>query len=171
MSIATCPPQDNAIQHRWYSVAPVSRCFEGMRNAMENFILHERLAADTVPVGDLSLCRVLLMRNRLFFWLILVPRRVGAVEIHRLDPADQQQLTREAAAAASVLEMLAQPDKINTGALGNLVPQLHLHIIARRRDDPAWPGPVWGSGHAADYAEGEAERLAGQVWVELQRFA
>lgn len=138
---------------------------------MENFTLHERLAADTVPVGDLPLCRVLLMRNRLFPWLILVPRRVGAVEIHRLDPADQQQLTREAAVAAAVLEMLTNPDKINTGALGNLVPQLHLHIIARRRDDPAWPGPVWGSGHAADYTEGEAERWAVRIWAELERSA
>ena len=130
---------------------------------MTPFTLHERLAADTVPVSDLALCRVLLMRNRLFPWLVLVPRRVGAVEIHRLDEEDQQQLARETAAAAQVLEQLCRPDKINTGALGNLVPQLHIHVIARRRDDPAWPGPVWGSGHAVDYADGDDAAFANQV--------
>lgn len=134
---------------------------------MGHFTLHERLAADTVPLGDLPLCRVLLMRNRLFPWLILVPRRAGAVEIHRLSVADQRQLTQETSAAAQVLEQMFQPDKINTGALGNVVSQLHIHVIARRRTDPAWPGPVWGSGHAADYAEGEAERLAAAIWAEL----
>ncbi|MQP65204.1 HIT domain-containing protein [Niveispirillum sp. SYP-B3756] len=137
---------------------------------MENFTLHERLAADTVPLGDLPLCRVLLMRNQLFPWLILVPRRAGAIEIHRLSVVDQMQLTHETSAAAQVLEHLFQPDKINTGALGNMVSQLHIHVIARRRDDPAWPGPVWGSGQGADYAEGEAERLAAAVWRELARF-
>lgn len=131
------------------------------------FELNARLAADTVSVGDLPLCRVLLMRNRLFPWLILVPRRVGAVEIHRLSAADQLQLTQETSAAAQVLEQMFLPDKINTGALGNVVSQLHIHVIARRRTDPAWPGPVWGSGHAADYAEGEAERLAAAIWAEL----
>ncbi|WP_029011963.1 HIT domain-containing protein [Niveispirillum irakense] len=134
---------------------------------MSSFSLHERLAADTVPVTDLALCRVLLMRNRLFPWLILVPRRAGAVEIHRLNDADQQQLARETAAAAQVLEHLCRPDKINTGALGNLVPQLHIHVIARRRDDPAWPGPVWGSGHAADYADGDDAAFAAQIRAAL----
>lgn len=138
---------------------------------MEDFTLHERLAADTVPIGNLTLCRMLLMRNSVFPWLILVPRRAGAVEIHRLPVADQMQLTHETSAAAQVLEQMFQPDKINIGALGNVVSQLHIHVIARRRDDPAWPGPVWGSGQAADYTEGEAERLAAAVWAELQRFA
>jgi diadenosine tetraphosphate (Ap4A) HIT family hydrolase len=142
-----------------------------MRTAMENFTLHERLAADTVPVGDFMLCRVLLMRNRLFPWLILVPRRMGAVEIHRLAPADQVQLTHETSAAAQGLEQIFAPHKINIGALGNVVSQLHIHVIARRLDDPAWPGPVWGSGHAADYAPEEAERLASDLWMVLkQRF-
>ncbi len=135
------------------------------------FELNARLEADTILLGDWPLSRVLLMRNRLFPWLILVPRRAGAVEIHRLPVADQMQLTQETSAAAKVLEQMFQPDKINTGALGNVVSQLHIHVIARRRDDPAWPGPVWGSGQAADYAEGEAERLAGQLWAALQRSA
>lgn len=138
---------------------------------MDDFTLHERLAADTVPVVDLPLCRLLLMNNRLFPWVILVPRRAGAVEIHRLEEADQHQLARETAIAARALEQICQPDKINSGALGNLVPQLHIHVIGRRRDDPAWPGPVWGSGHAAPYAPGEAEQRLVQLRAALEALA
>lgn len=136
---------------------------------MENgFDLDARLAADSVVLGDWPLCRVLLMRNSLFPWLILVPRRVGAVEIHRLTPADQVLLTRETSAAARVLEKLFQPDKINTGALGNVVPQLHMHVIARRRDDPAWPGPVWGRGLCAAYGGDELAALTDRLWAALK---
>lgn len=138
---------------------------------MDDFTLHERLVADTVPVTDLPLCRLLLMGNRLFPWVILVPRRVGAVEIHRLAEGDQQQLARETAAGARALERIARPDKINSGALGNLVPQLHIHVIARYRDDPAWPGPVWGSGHAAPYGSGEAEARVAQLRAALDPLA
>lgn len=127
------------------------------------FDLDTRLSADTVTLCDWPLCRVLLMRNRLFPWLILVPRRTGAVEIHRLSPADQVLLTRETSAAARVLESLFQPDKINIGALGNIVSQLHMHVVARRRDDPAWPGPVWGRGLAAAYGGDELVALADRL--------
>ncbi|HYC05558.1 MAG TPA: HIT family protein [Azospirillaceae bacterium] len=129
----------------------------------DTFHLHERLAADTVPVADLALCRVLLMRNALWPWLILVPRRPGAVEIHRLNATDQALLMEEIAVASGVLEREFRPDKLNVGALGNMVPQLHVHIIARTRADPAWPGPVWGSGHHRDYGAGEAEMLADRL--------
>lgn len=132
------------------------------------FDLDARLAADTVTLGDWPLSRVLLMRNRLFPWLILVPRRAGAMEIHRLSPADQVLLTRETSAAARVLERLFQPDKINTGALGNVVSQLHMHIIARRRDDPAWPGPVWGRGLTAAYGGDELTALTDLLWDALK---
>lgn len=131
------------------------------------FDLDARLAADTVALGDAPLSRVLLMRNRLFPWLILVPRRVGAVEIHRLSPTDQVLLTRETAAAARVLERLFTPDKINIGALGNLVPQLHVHVLARRRDDPAWPGPVWGCGLTAAYGGDALADMADRLWRAL----
>ncbi|OYQ33712.1 diadenosine tetraphosphate hydrolase [Niveispirillum lacus] len=124
------------------------------------FDLDARLVKDTASLGDWPLSRVLLMRNRLFPWLILVPRRAGAVEIHRLSPDDQGLLSREASAAARVLERLCQPDKINTGALGNVVSQLHIHVVARRRDDPAWPGPVWGCGLHTDYGLDELSALA-----------
>lgn len=115
------------------------------------FVLHERLAADTWRVTDLPLCRVLLMNNACWPWLILVPRRAGAVEMHRLDPADQQTLMTEIALVSTLMEQRFYPDKLNVAAIGNIVPQLHVHIVARTRDDPAWPGPVWGSGHARAY--------------------
>ncbi|CAO3400238.1 HIT domain-containing protein [Azospirillum palustre] len=124
------------------------------------FSLNERLQADTCPVTDLELCRVLLMNNRLWPWLILVPMREGAVEIHRLADADQATLMREIARASRVVERLFAPDKMNVGALGNMVPQLHVHVIGRTRGDPAWPGPVWGSGHAEPYEPAEAAALA-----------
>lgn len=131
--------------------------------APDTFALHPRLAADTLPVADLDLCRVLLMGNRLFPWLILVPRRPAAVEVHKLATDDRALLMEEVARAARVLEQAMAPDKINIGALGNMVPQLHVHVVARRRDDPAWPGPVWGSGHAEPYAAGEGEVLAARI--------
>lgn len=124
------------------------------------FSLNERLQADTCPVTDLELCRVLLMNNRLWPWLILVPMRAGAVEIHRLAEEDQATLMREIAQASRAVERLFAPDKMNVGALGNMVPQLHVHVIGRTRGDPAWPGPVWGSGHAEPYEPAAAAALA-----------
>ncbi|PWC77735.1 HIT family protein [Azospirillum sp. TSH64] len=124
------------------------------------FSLNERLQADTLHVTDLDLCRVLLMNNRLWPWLILVPMREGAVEIHRLGDGDQATLMREIARASRVVERLFAPDKMNVGALGNMVPQLHVHVIGRTRGDPAWPGPVWGCGHAEPYQPAAAAALA-----------
>ncbi|PWC37612.1 HIT family protein [Azospirillum sp. TSO35-2] len=135
------------------------------------FSLNERLQADTLPVTDLGLCRVLLMNNRLWPWLILVPMRPGAVEIHRLDPADQAALMREIVRASTVLERLFAPDKLNVGALGNMVPQLHVHVIGRTRGDPAWPGPVWGSGHAEPYAAADGAALAQRLAEALRAAA
>ncbi len=127
------------------------------------FSLNERLQADTRPVTDLELCRVLLMNNRLWPWLILVPMREGAVEIHRLEEVDQATLMREIAQASRVVERLFSPDKMNVGALGNMVPQLHVHVIGRTRGDPAWPGPVWGAGHAEPYEEADADALVDRL--------
>ncbi|MFV3077097.1 HIT domain-containing protein [Niveispirillum fermenti] len=130
----------------------------------DGFRLDERLAGDTITLGDWPLSRLLLMRNRLFAWLILVPRRAGAVEIHRLTPADQSLLMREIAAAGRLLEHVFTPDKVNIGALGNHVSQLHVHVIGRRHTDPAWPGPVWGAGHSAPYGGDELAALADRLW-------
>ena len=115
------------------------------------FTLHPRLAADTAFIADEPLSRVLLMNDMRYRWLILVPRRADVIELHDLDAADRATLTEEIAAASRKLKQLTGAAKINIGALGNLVPQLHVHIVARGPGDPAWPGPVWGHSAAIPY--------------------
>ena len=117
----------------------------------EDFALDPRLAADTVPVGDLALCSVHLMDDARFPWLILVPRRGGASELTDLTAEDAAALMDEIRIAVSVMLALAKPDKVNVGALGNVVPQLHVHVVGRFLSDPAWPGPVWGHGTRTPY--------------------
>lgn len=131
------------------------------RNRAMTFSLHERLAADTVELLRWPLSLVLLMKARQWPWLILVPMRAGLREIHDLGPADRTALIEEAARASRTLQRLFRPDKVNVGALGNLVPQLHLHVVARFRDDPAWPGPVWGVPPEPYAADALAQRIAG----------
>ena len=131
------------------------------------FQLHERLQADTAPVAELPLCRVLLMDNRVWPWLILVPAIPDVTEIHQIDEAGRHRLVDEIAQAAKALEELVRPDKINVGALGNMVPQLHVHVIARTRSDPAWPGPVWGSGFAEPYDPAERQSLIRSIGTML----
>jgi diadenosine tetraphosphate (Ap4A) HIT family hydrolase len=123
------------------------------------FTLDERLARDALVIGDLPLCRVLLMNDARWPWLILAPRREGLVELIDLELTDQTQLMDEAGRAARFLKTHARADKINVGALGNIVRQLHLHVVARLVDDPAWPRPVWGHGEAAPYGDGAAQAL------------
>lgn len=118
-----------------------------------DFALDPRLAADTMVVTDLPLCRVCLMNDARFAWLILVPRRRDVTEIDQLTDADQAMLWSETTQAMGVLRTTASPDKLNIGALGNIVRQLHMHVVARREGDTAWPGPVWGSDTATPYAE------------------
>ena len=115
------------------------------------FELHPRLQADTQILGDLPLCRVLLAKDSQYPWLILVPRVAGLREIHHLLPEQQQQLMQESCAVATLMEETLGPDKINVAALGNLVPQLHLHHVARFSTDAAWPGPIWGAHPAIPY--------------------
>ena len=116
-----------------------------------DFTLDPQLVADTVHVGDLALCSVLLMDDARFPWLILVPRRAGASEITDLSPEDAHGLMDEMRIATGVMLVLAKPDKVNVAALGNVVAQLHVHVIGRFRSDPAWPKPVWGIGTATPY--------------------
>ncbi|URD39199.1 HIT domain-containing protein [Methylobacterium tardum] len=116
-----------------------------------DFTLDPRLAADTVEVGDLTLCRVLLMDDARFPWLILVPRRPDLAEITDLSEPDAQALWQETRIAVGVMQALSRPDKVNVGALGNVVAQLHVHVVGRFRSDPAWPGPVWGVGTRTPY--------------------
>jgi diadenosine tetraphosphate (Ap4A) HIT family hydrolase len=106
--------------------------------------LQPQLANDTVPVGDLPLCRVLAINAADYPWLILVPRRAGVTEIIDLGD-DATKLMSEIAQASRVLKAVTKCDKLNVAAIGNVVPQLHVHIVARWKTDPLWPKPVWGA--------------------------
>lgn len=124
------------------------------------FTLDPRLAADTLPVGDLPLSRVLLMDDTRFPWLVLVPRRAGLVELGDLPREERIVLLDEIDLVAAALRALVAPDKLNVAALGNMVPQLHVHVIARFRHDAAWPAPVWGTRPAPPYtAEAAVKRV------------
>ena len=123
------------------------------------FDLHPQLAADTIEVGDLPLSRLLLMNDDRFPWCILVPRRQGLRDLHELDDVDSATLIKEIRQLSIRLLALGQVDKINVAALGNRVPQLHVHVIARRGNDAAWPDPVWGSGPAHPYLPSHATAL------------
>jgi diadenosine tetraphosphate (Ap4A) HIT family hydrolase len=121
--------------------------------------LEPALARDTIPVGDLPLSRVLLINDANYPWLLLVPRRPGAGEITDLEYMEQAQLMSEVAHASRTLKAITGCDKINVAALGNVVPQLHVHVIARRRVDPAWPKPVWNAVPARDYDDATRQKL------------
>ena len=118
---------------------------------MSEFLLNEALNADTVPVASWPLCRVLLMNDSRYPWLILVPAQPDIKEIYELSLGDQSQLMSELCRASLALSNLLSPDKINIGALGNIVPQLHIHVIARFRRDAAWPQAVWGTHRPTPY--------------------
>ncbi|BBK38016.1 hypothetical protein STAQ_30940 [Allostella sp. ATCC 35155] len=128
------------------------------------FTLDSRLAEDTFPVTRLALCEVRLMDEPSWPWLILVPALPDIREITDLGQDDRTRLMEEIIQAERVLQRLYAPDKLNVAALGNMVPQLHVHVIARRTDDPAWPRPVWGalprSRHPAGRGQAEAARIA-----------
>ncbi|MFU8832150.1 MAG: HIT domain-containing protein, partial [Wenzhouxiangella sp.] len=126
---------------------------------MPDFELDERLANDSLPLLDLELCSLRLMNDDRFPWLLLVPRRAGCVEVLDLDENDQDLLWGEIRQVAAALRAVVQPDKLNIAALGNVVAQLHVHVIGRFRDDDAWPAPVWGVGQARSRKDGGAELI------------
>lgn len=130
---------------------------------MPSFTLDPSLANDSVEITCLDLCHVGLMNDARYPWVILVPRRRGLVELIDLTPDDQQLLWQEITHVSRVLQHAFNAHKLNVAALGNMVRQLHIHIIARQPTDAAWPGPVWGIGEAAPYPEGEAEARAAQL--------
>ena len=131
------------------------------------FALDPRLESDTEPVIWLGLCELRLMNDSRWPWLILVPQRPGIEEIHDLTPLDQAMLTFETNMVAQALKKVSDCTKINTGALGNIVRQLHIHIIARSEGDPGWPGPVWGYGMREPYRRAALHQFAGQIRVAL----
>ncbi len=139
------------------------------------FQLDPRLKSDTVPLLALPLSLALLMDDARFPWIILVPHRPHLVEWHDLSDADARQLHDETMLAARALKCATACEKINIGALGNIVRQLHVHIVARNSGDAAWPGPVWGSGaripNEALTRKGLVSRLAQALREEAQRRA
>jgi diadenosine tetraphosphate (Ap4A) HIT family hydrolase len=139
---------------------------------MSDFVLDPRLAADTVELGQSDLSLLLLMNERRYPWLILVPRRAGLSELFELAPGERAELMEESCAVAEALARTFAADKINVGALGNIVRQLHVHHVARRVGDPAWPGPVWGHSPRQAYDHVALQEAARQVRAALgARFA
>ena len=135
---------------------------------MTAFQLDVRLDADTLPVAELALCSLRLMNDERWPWLILVPRIAGASEMHDLSHADQMQLARETALVAKVLKTATNAEKINSAAIGNIVRQLHVHVIARSHGDANWPGPVWGFGTKTLYNADEAETLIATIRQHIE---
>lgn len=132
-----------------------------MSDSLPDFRLHPKLAADTIEVGDLDLCRILLMNDSRYPWLILVPRRADIREAYELSEAEQGLLWQEVTRVGQKLMQLLGGHKLNIAALGNMVPQLHVHVIVRQEDDPAWPAPVWGHSDAVPHTpEQLGNRLA-----------
>lgn len=134
-----------------------SKILRNWRSMPEPFTLHPQLAADTLPLSDLELCTVRLMNNAALPWVILVPRQPGMRDTIDLPEAGQLQLMREISQVSLALKQAFKPDKLNMAALGNMVPQLHVHIIARFSSDAAWPKPVWGNLPAQPYTPAAAE--------------
>ena len=131
------------------------------------FQLHPRLAEDTFPIGVMELCHVLLMNDRRFPWTILVPAKTEIADLYRLAPTDRHRASDEIDRVVKALNRLYGPDKINIGILGNIVPQLHIHVVARREADDAWPGPVWGHGAAVPYDPDIAHQACRALAEEL----
>jgi diadenosine tetraphosphate (Ap4A) HIT family hydrolase len=124
--------------------------------------LHPQLAADTVSVCDLALSRLLAMNDANFPWLILVPRRARVSEIIDLG-SEQAVLMNEISLVSRALKDETRCDKLNVAAIGNVVPQLHIHVVARRKDDAAWPKPVWGAVPRLAYETDAMERFIGAI--------
>jgi diadenosine tetraphosphate (Ap4A) HIT family hydrolase len=141
----------------------------GKRMPDSAWSLHAQLTQDTINIGDLPLCRVLVIKDANYPWLLLVPRRKDAVEIIDLAEVEQAQLMTEVARVARALKDITKCDKLNIAALGNVVPQLHVHVIARRKSDAAWPRPVWGAvpplSHDAEEVQNFISALRRKIWL------
>ncbi|ASA33074.1 HIT domain-containing protein [Pseudomonas aeruginosa] len=140
---------------------------DGRTGEVSMFALDPRLEQDTLLLGDFPLSRLLLMNDARYPWFILVPRREDVTELFQLDVDDQQALWREATLLAEVLKDTFRADKMNVANLGNVVSQLHMHVIVRRRGDDAWPGPVWGRHPAQPYSSEQVEAIRGKLRMVL----
>jgi diadenosine tetraphosphate (Ap4A) HIT family hydrolase len=135
----------------------------------EAFVLDPRLAANTVLIRDLALCRVLLMNERRYPWLLLVPRRPNLAELIDLDDAGRHRLLEEIAAASRALKTMAGVEKLNIAALGNIVRQLHIHVIGRNSADPNWPRTVWDKGDLVHYDDAALHETAARIGAAIDR--
>lgn len=138
-----------------------------MHASTGGFVLDPRIERDSAPLMWLGLCELRLMNDSRWPWLVLVPHRPDAVEIHDLTPLDQAMLTFETNLVAQTLKTVSGCTKINSGALGNRVRQLHVHIVARSEGDPGWPGPVWGYGAPEPYRREDLHRFADRLRTAL----
>jgi diadenosine tetraphosphate (Ap4A) HIT family hydrolase len=163
MKLEECPPE-GTLQARHVSGAGTL-----MPSDASAWSLHSQLKKDTIDIGDLPLCKVLVIKDAHYPWLLLVPRREGAVEIIDLDEVEQAQLMTEISRVSRALKEVTRCDKLNVAALGNLVPQLHVHVIARRTSDAAWPRPVWGVmpplAHDAEEVQNFINALRRKIWL------
>jgi diadenosine tetraphosphate (Ap4A) HIT family hydrolase len=132
------------------------------------FLLHERLQQDCIAIGRFSLCQLLMMNDSQFPWFILVPERADIKEIYQLTIADRQLLSEESCFLAENMAVLFNADKMNVAAIGNMVPQLHIHHIVRYQTDKAWPAPVWGKFAAQPYTEQQIADLIIKVRARLK---
>lgn len=129
--------------------------------------LDPRLASSSVFVCELGLCQVRLSQNGAFPWVLLIPQKNNVCEIWDLDPSEQQTLMHEIAYVSQVMRQLFNPDKMNIATLGNVVPQMHVHIIARYHSDGAWPNPVWNCGVSRDYTDLELSQALDRIRAAL----
>lgn len=134
---------------------------------MSTFTLHPTLAKDTVEIGRLQACRALLMRDRTYPWVILVPEQDGLRDFDDLSPSDRDAVTQDIDHVSKVLKQVFKPYKLNVAALGNVVEQLHIHVVARFQDDPAWPAPIWGVQPPADYDDADRARVLADLRTAL----
>ena len=134
---------------------------------MQSFQLHPQLAADTFAITELSLSTVLLMNDRRFPWCIVVPRQPGLVDLVDLSGDAQAVLWHEIDMVSRAVKTAFQAEKLNVAALGNVVPQLHIHVIARFKNDPAWPKPVWGVGTPEPYAREKLDAVISRIKLGL----
>ncbi len=133
-----------------------------------NFQLHPRLQADSLAITELELCELRLINDSQYPWLILVPKRPDITEIFQLSETDQQLLQQESSLIAKTMAELFKADKMNIAAIGNMVPQLHIHHIARYKTDIAWPAPVWGKFDAVPYTKEQYKKISDQILATLR---
>ncbi|MGO2132443.1 MAG: HIT domain-containing protein [Halomonas sp.] len=130
---------------------------------MSSFEPDTRLIADSYPVTELPLCQLRMMNDQRYVWLVLIPRYEHIHEVHELSAADQQQLWQEGTRLGQAIQAHFEGDKLNIATLGNVVSQLHLHVVLRNQDDPAWPGPVWGHSQAEPYTSDQQAEVRSRL--------